>query len=364
MNHDKASLGLALLLAAAPAAADLVVTEVDGPPTGPLVRIQQLEREETGPTSFRYYAPRPASPTKRDPLVHDPRPQRAFEEVMAENEAAYFYRDRDLGQTFTVGDEGFRLGAITVRLQPVDVRGGGDPAGAKVSLQLMKVAGTPRVHDSGTPAATDRPAWATYAFRWPSDPGDRNAPDRAALMGYSDDAILGERFEHLHLASGGVVPDELETDDYMRWDLTGESEIFLEAGTTYAFVLLFDEPAPQGVARNIPLSNMNVLPGGKLDDVLPGGHMIRREGSDTTRENVFVRDLDPEEPGLQADPADVAAARASAEFPPAMSERLAIQPGTLGYPDVDTYRDLWFVMEAAEPAASARPAASDGRASH
>ena len=28
-----------------------------------------------------------------------------------------------------------------------------------------------------------------------------------------------------------------------------------------------------------------------------------------------------------------------------MKDRLAIQPGTLGYPDVDTYRDLWFVIE-------------------
>ncbi len=45
---------------------------------------------------------------------------------------------------------------------------------------------------------------------------------------------------------------------------------------------------------------------------------------------------------------DVAASKASASFPAEMGERLAIQPGTLGYPDVDTYRDLYFIIEAAE----------------
>ncbi len=336
-----------------PAAAGLVVTEVDGPPTGDAVRIQQLEREETGPTSFRYYAPREGEPKKDDPLVYDPDPTRSQEEVAAEMEAFYFYRDRDLGQTFTTGAEGFRLGAVTVRLQPVDVRGGGDPAGAKVSLQLMKVTGTPRVNDNGTPAAAageppTRPAWETYAWQYPHDPADRNVPKRWPVMHASDDFLEGETYEHLSLASGGVVPATLDLDDYLRWDLTGDSEVFLEPNTTYAIVFLFDEPAPPGVARNIPLSNMNVLPGGKLDDVFPGGHMIRRDGSSTDRDDVFIRDLEPERPGLQADPADLETAKQASAFPLDMDARLAIQPGTLGYPDVDTYRDLWFVLEAAE----------------
>ena len=343
----------AALLASSSASAGLVVTEVDGPPTGPLVRIQQLQREETGPTSFRYYAPREGEPTKTDPLVYDPDPTRSLGEINEVAEAAYFYRDRDLGQTFTVGDEGFRLGAVTVRLQPVDVRGGGDPAGAAVSLQLMKVTGTPRIHDNGTTRAPEgepptRPAWETYAFQYPHDPADRNAPDRWPLMHASDDYLEGEAYENVMLASGGVVPETLGTDDYMRWDLTVGDEVFLEPNTTYAMLFLFDEPAPPGVARNIPLSNINVLPGGELDDVFPGGHMIRRDGSDRDRGEVFIRDLEPETPGLQADPADVDASRAAAAFPPVLAERLAIPPGTLGYPDVDTYRDLWFVIEAAD----------------
>ena len=344
---------LATALFPAPALAGLIVTEVDGPPEGPLVRIQQLEREETGPTSFRFYAPRSGEPAKEDPVVYDPDPGRSQEAVAAEVEAFYFYRDRDLGQTFTTGAEGFRLGAVTVRLQPVDVRGGGDPAGAPVSLQLLRVHGTPRVNDNGTPAASEgepptRPAWETYAWQYPHDPNDRNAPDRWPLMHASDDFLEGETYEHLMLASGGVVPGDLGLDDFLRWDLTGESEVFLEPDTTYAILFLFDEPAPPGVARNLPLSNMNVLPGGKLGDAFPGGHMIRRDGSSTDREDVFIRDREPETPGLQADSADVEASKRSSAFPADMKARLAIQPGTLGYPDVDTYRDLWFVIEAAE----------------
>ena len=352
-----AGLGFTLLLVPPPlASAGLVVTEVDGPPTGPLVRIQQLQREETGPTSFRYYAPRTGEPTKSDPLVYDPDPTRSLGEVAEVDEAGYFFRDRDLGQTFTTGATGFRLGAVTVRLQPVDIPGGGDPAGAAVSLQLLRVTGTPRVHDNGTPAAAPgrpptRPAWSTYAWKHPHDPADLNSPDRWPLMHASDDYLEGEAYEHLRLAGGGVVPDTLQTDDYLRWDLTGEDEVFLEPDSTYAIVFLFDEPAPPGIARNIPLSNMNVLPGGRLTDPYPGGHMIRRDGSSTRREDVFIRDLDPETPGLQADPADVDASRAASAFPRAMADRLAIPPGTLGYPDVDTYRDLWFVIEAAEPRA-------------
>ena len=54
-----------------------------------------------------------------------------------------------LGQIFKTGASGFRLGAITVRLQPVDVAAA-DPAGAKVSVQILKVSGEPVVNQNGT----------------------------------------------------------------------------------------------------------------------------------------------------------------------------------------------------------------------
>ena len=52
------------------AGAGLVVREVDGPPAPDLVRISQDERDETGPTSFRFYAPRSGKPTKSDKWVY------------------------------------------------------------------------------------------------------------------------------------------------------------------------------------------------------------------------------------------------------------------------------------------------------
>ncbi|GAB5559339.1 MAG: hypothetical protein SynsKO_09860 [Synoicihabitans sp.] len=351
---------LLCLICSGPAWAALDVSKVSAPPSGPQVRIQQLQRDETGPTSFRYYAPRQEEPTKTDDwvyLMHDGKPDGTL--------AHYYYRDRDLGQTFRVGDEGFVLGAITVRLQPVDVAKA-DPAGAKVSIQLMRVTGTPRINPNGTTATAapngrssyaDRPEnfpnlandttrypnaqWSTYATDWPYDPeGDPNTPRRWPIMHYSDDLIEGEHYEHLALISGGIVPAGLSTNDYLRWEVTDTERHFLEPDTQYAILFLFDEPAPPGVNRNIPLSNLNVVPEGNLTDAYPGGHAIRRDGGNTIREDVFIYDVN--------DPADVAASRASATFPADMAERLAIPPGTLGYPDVDTYRDLYFIIEARE----------------
>lgn len=75
-----------------------------------------------------------------------------------------------------------------------------------------------------------------------------------------------------------------------------------------------------------------------MTDPYPDGHAIRREGASVDRDAVFIEDL--------ADPDDVETARRAATFSQDMARRLAIQSGTLGYPDVDTYRDLYFIIEA------------------
>ena len=346
--------------------AKLELSKVGGRPTGDAVVLQQLLRDETGPTSMRYYAPRVGMPTKIDDWAYHKG------EANEGEYARYYYRDRDLGQTFTTGDEGFTLRAITVRLQPVDVAGA-DPSGAAVSLQLLRVEGEARVADNGTTAFVDsagvavtspngvsvwsgdgpyqgpctNPMWSTYASDWPHDSADASYEYRWPAMHYSDDYIEGERYEHIGLATGGVVPADLTTDDYLRWEVSGGDEAWtLAPRTTYAFVFLFDEPADPGVKRNIPLSNINVLPGGRsAGDPFAGGHMIRRDGASTAFEKVFIRDT--------TNTADLEASRRSASFPtredgsPDREARLAIPPGTLGYPDVDTYRDMWFVMEKA-----------------
>ncbi len=290
------AVSLATCLAATPAIGGLIVSEVPGPPSGESVKIQQLQRDESGPTSFRYYSPRTGAPSKTDDWIYN---------KGAENggvDAKYFYRDRDLGQVFKTGPEGFKLGAVTVRLQPVDVKGGGDPSNAKVSIQIMKVTGTPAFNNNGTTryidaaqVATTSPngtsnwngggsyrgpctnaQWSTYATDYPHDPNDINNRFRWPSMHFSDDFIEGETYEHVHLASGGIVPDTLDLNDYLRWEFTGSSQIFLEPETRYAILFMFDEPAPEGVNRNIPLSNKNIVPDGTLQDVYPDGHTIRR----------------------------------------------------------------------------------------
>ena len=364
-----------LCLTSASALAGLTVTKVSGPPSGAGVVIQQTERDESGPTSMRYYAPRAGAPTKTDHWVY---------KKGASNggvHGKYYYRDRDLGQTFTTGPEGFKMRAITVRLQPVNVDGGGNPANAKVSLQLMKVTGSPVVNNNGTtkyinaaqasatsPNGTSywngaggttaglctNPQWSTYAAEWPNDPNDLNNRYRWPVMFYSDDYLQGETYTHVAVARGGIIPANLVENDYMRWELSGEDQWQLEPNSTYAFLFLFDEPAPSdgnggSVNRNIPLSNKNILPEGNLTDPFPSGHMIRRDGASLDREKVFIRDVN--------DPQDLAEGRFAAEFPtdangnPDWNARLHVQPGTLGYPDVDTYRDMYFIMEkVSEPA--------------
>ena len=327
--------------------AGLTVTEVPEPPAPEKIRIQQTERDETGPTSFRYYAPREGKPTKTDEWVYKMKDGKPDGTV-----AKYYYRDRDLGQVFKTGKEGFKLGAVTVRLQPVDVAGA-DPAGAKVSVQIMKVTGKPVINHNGTtakraPNGTSKfkkedvtnAQWSTYATDWPYDKNDINTPHRWPVMHYSDDFIEGETYGQIAVASGGIVPEGLDTNDYMRWEFTGESSIQLEPETTYAILFMFDEPAAPGVNRNIPLSNINVVPNGNLADPYPDGHAIRRDGSSTKLEEVFIYD--------ETDEPDVAASKTSSSFPAEMEKRLAIQPGTIGYPDVYTYRDLYFIIEAAE----------------
>ncbi len=201
---------------------------------------------------------------------------------------------------FKTGKEGFRLGAVTVRLQPVDVAEA-DPAGAEVSVQIMKVTGNSVINHNGTTgelapngtskfrkAAVTNAQWLTYATDWPHDPDDRNTPHRWPVMQYTDDFIEGETFEHIGLASGGIIPAGLDTNDYMRWEFTGESQVLLQPETTYAILFMFDEPAAPGVNRNIPLSNINIVPGGNLSDPYPNGHAIRRDGSSTDRDSVFI----------------------------------------------------------------------------
>lgn len=211
----------------------LRVESVDAPPAGPQVKIVQPYGRRC-PNSFRLTTDAERN-LKQSPNAVDSR----F------NGGKYWKRDRDLGQTFTVPDgEPFRLDAITVRVGPsgygtFDHRMAG---GARVSLQIMTVSGTPRINDNGTRSGTVSKAY-------PNEPR-------------ADDYITGESYEHLIVARGGVLPKELtlggpvpgdpdrtynttepttrSLGTLLRFDLVGDAEITLQPDHRYAFLMMFD----------------------------------------------------------------------------------------------------------------------------
>jgi hypothetical protein len=270
----------------------LQVLSVPHPPVGPNVKIKQEHQDHPHPpqadqrTSFRFFTNevRTLEPGPHFPL--DPGP--------------YFSPgDRDLGQTFTTPPgPPFRLTAITLRTGPALKAVGKDAPGAAVSLQLFAVSGTPVIKDiSGNPISNNR------------DP----SRDRRA------DYITGETYESLGVITGGVLPKPLEKDQWLRWQLPGDA-LVLQSGQRYAFLVMFDEPAPE---RELALAN---LYNGPTDF---GGHGIRREGSVTQPwvDTSWVNN------------------REASSLPLDRALRLAQQPGTWGRPDVDTYRVLTLFVE-------------------
>jgi hypothetical protein len=195
-----------------------------------------------------------------------------------------------LGQSFTTpAGAAFRLTAITLRSGPADDAVGADAPGAAVSLQLFTVSGTPVLH----PIHTVKHNEADY--------------------------ITGETYENLQVVSGGTLPETLQKNQLLRWELLGDA-IVLQPGTKYAFLVMFNEPSGH---RELALANLYHGP--------PhfGGHGIRREGSvpEPWRDPSWVND------------------RQASSLPLNWDVRLAQQPGTWGRPDVDTYRVLTVYIE-------------------
>jgi hypothetical protein len=125
----------------------------------------------------------------------------------------------------------------------------------------------------------------------------------------------------LAVISGGTLPQDLQKDRWLRWELVGDDAIVLQPGTKYAFLVMFDEPA---ACRELALANLYHGPTHHF-----GGHGIRREGSvtDPWRDPSWVNN------------------REASSLPLNWDVRLQQQPGTWGRPDVDTYRVLTIYIE-------------------
>ncbi len=224
--------------------------------------------------------------------------------VFARAEREQPQRDRDLGQTFLSGAQRAKLDALFLRIGHGDIAVLDGAPGARVAVQWFEVTGQPRLNDHGTPG---------FAGRF----------DRATSPEL-DDYLEGETYTSLRVIEGRL-PDTLQKGDYLKLDFTGDDELTLEPHRTYGFLLMF---LARGAQRGMTLANQyygsyTPDPANKF-----AGHGIRREGT----------------------PA----------FPEDWQARLTQAPGTLGFPDVCTFRDLHFVVTVKHDAPPER-AASDER---
>lgn len=250
-------------------------------------------------------------------------------------EIPYIKRDRDLGQTFVINSAGkVRLASITLKLGYGDnvIRSG--MYGKALSLQIFEVTGTPLLNDNGTGAGME----ALHGF-----PHDRPGQ---IIDHRRDDYLEEEIYTSLSVISGfrfpwkkefGILYDSLaiSPDDprlkgrYLQLHIPENINISLEPGKPYAFLIMTDKPG-----KNTGFTLANNYTGS-----YPHGHAIRRDGS-----GVFPPV--PANPLKDFNDPENAEAMASAHFPSDFLRRISIPPGTNGYPDVDTWRDLVFYIEA------------------
>lgn len=250
-------------------------------------------------------------------------------------EIPYIKRDRDLGQTFRIeSNMPYKMVSVTVRLGFGTNVVRPEMYGKELSLQLFEVSGNPVLNNNGSGPDDE----AFHGF--PHNRGDEY------IDPLRDDFFEGETYKTILVIRGfhfpwkkdfGIINDTafISPDDqrlkgkYLKFLLPDGLNVILEPGKTYAFLIMIDK---SGKNTGFTLAN-NYM--GSYE----AGHAIRRDGN-----GVF--------PPVPADPlkdfTDPANRKAmeSAHFPSDFNKRISIQPGTNGYPDVDTWRDLVFVIEA------------------
>ncbi|MCF7668584.1 MAG: hypothetical protein K9N48_02285 [Verrucomicrobia bacterium] len=237
----------------------------------------------------------------------------------------YFQRNRDLGQVFTVGESGFELDAIILRTGNDTSAFLTGAAGAPVFIQFFEVIGEPEIDDNGTPKG----AKATHGF---------------STNHRCDDFVKGVEYKSLCVVRGGVMPDLADAGDgrfqYMKWDLTGESELYFEPGRRYAFMVGITAPGPE---CGFTLANRNnaasPAPPSMFDslDRYHGGWGLRREGNGKKPPTMIPGDTPPED-------STTIEKLENESFFPKGDARFCIPPTCDGYPDVDAYRDLEFYL--------------------
>jgi hypothetical protein len=251
-------------------------------------------------------------------------------------EVPYIKRNRDLGQVFTC------KAAAPVLLESVTVATGPGTNvirpgmyGQAVALQVFEVMGEPVLHQNGSVDG------ATATHGWPHQYG--------AIDHIRDDYYSGLSFRPLAVATGGMFPLAADfgfapatvpsPDDpklrlqYLRWAVSEDAHIVLHPGQRYGFLLLI---VNEGAGRGFTIANVGDNRG---TEDYGGGFGIRREGNGT---------MPPPRafPEFPVDHPKNAAALSAARLPADFETRLAMPIGTEGYPDVCTYRDWEFYVQA------------------
>lgn len=249
-------------------------------------------------------------------------------------EVPYIKRDRDLGQTFLFEEETPKY------LQSITVQTGFGyntireaTYGKDVAIQIFEVQGSTRLNSNSSEGNT-------RAYHgWPHDRSDeRMTPEK-------DDYLVGEKYKSVKVIRGYTFPSqkdfgfsENETIDpnhkkikgqYLKFDIPKDEQIIMQPGKTYAFLIMIEN-----MTKNAGFTLANLYKG-----TYEHGHGIRRDGN-----GVFP----PERayPSEDFDHQVNRKAMEAAHFPQDFDKRAAISPGTNGYPDVDTWRDLVFYIEA------------------
>jgi len=249
-------------------------------------------------------------------------------------EIPYIKRDRDLGQTFIINSAGkVRLESITLKLGYGDnvVRTG--TYGKDLSLQIFEVKGTPVLNDNGT--GTGMEAFHGFPHDRPEQIIDHHRDDYLEEELYTSISVIrGFRFPwkkefRIPNDSIKVSPDDSSLKGrYIQFRIPEDIKITMEPGKTYAFLVMIDKPG-----ENIGFTLANNYTGS-----YQFGHAIRRDGN-----GVFPPF--PANPLKDFTDPENRKALESAHFPDEFIKRISISPGTNGYPDVDTWRDLEFYIE-------------------
>ena len=196
----------------------------------PLVMVRSMMADPGGTTSLRF---------STDKNIADnlyPIDAVSKNRIAPPSERKVQERDRDLGQTFLTGDQGFKVDTVFLRVGPSNTAVEmGALGGARVALQFFEVEGTPILNDNGTPGflrdAQGRPLFSRK------------------LSPQLDDFLEGETYRSIHVAQG-VLPQNLERGDYLMFKLTGSDQIALQPHKSYAFAFSPQSPRSQRVSRS------------------------------------------------------------------------------------------------------------------